>query len=523
MLTLFIFANILLTLVAGYHVSFLGHPYPGDLAPMLALAKQLSQNGHKVSVALPEDYRHWLDPEMTFISLGPALYQHEHSKTIAKEGKEFFSQDFSAIFSAAIQGIEAFQTHQNRTLQILIDTYTLDPPDMIFGVPLPFYTCVADLADYFEIQLGTFWTQAEIPYCIMPEIGLQWSTSASTTRFLSAGHGALTFGERLAATGVDAMVWVVHQVQLYFQNQRRRDLFNLPPVKNGYRNSQKFGQLTSLVLINGAPGWTTPSQLSSVTELVGPLVFSGGPRPISPRVSQFLDEHKNVVLVSLGTMSFLGPQVYEDIILGLGGNPTVLLLRGSIKKTLLQSESFKNRCLKHILIVDTWEPQIKILQHPNVGFFISHGGQNAVYEAILEAKPIICLGVQYDQPINCAKLQARGIGVWLPVTTLKPDNLRDAVDEIQKNSTILKKNLMFMKELFDTNEGGRKAVKKIELAIAYGKQYQDVTEPVSIYLAAWQYSMLDVIVFITVVLFIVGYCSFYFWIKLVQKLCKCIS
>ncbi|KAK7682538.1 hypothetical protein QCA50_014338 [Cerrena zonata] len=51
-----------------------------------------------------------------------------------------------------------------------------------------------------------------------------------------------------------------------------------------------------------------------------------------------------------------------------------------------------------------WSPQQTILAHPATGWFVTHGGQNSVVEAITLGVPMICWPFDADQPTNSARL-----------------------------------------------------------------------------------------------------------------------
>lgn len=64
---------------------------------------------------------------------------------------------------------------------------------------------------------------------------------------------------------------------------------------------------------------------------------------------------------------------------------------------------------------------IRILGHPNVKVFISHGGMLGTIEAIYNGKPIVVIPQFGDQAHNARKLERKGVGVFL--------DMRDATEE----------------------------------------------------------------------------------------------
>ncbi|KAH9925919.1 UDP-Glycosyltransferase/glycogen phosphorylase [Epithele typhae] len=51
-------------------------------------------------------------------------------------------------------------------------------------------------------------------------------------------------------------------------------------------------------------------------------------------------------------------------------------------------------------LISTWTPQQMILDHPVTGWYLSHGGQNGVTEAIASCVPLIMWPFAADQPMN---------------------------------------------------------------------------------------------------------------------------
>jgi len=58
-------------------------------------------------------------------------------------------------------------------------------------------------------------------------------------------------------------------------------------------------------------------------------------------------------------------------------------------------------------VITNWSPQQLILEHPATGWFVTHGGQNSVIEAISAGVPMICWPFSFDQPMNAANLSNR--------------------------------------------------------------------------------------------------------------------
>nr|GEX58882.1 anthocyanidin 3-O-glucosyltransferase 5-like [Tanacetum cinerariifolium] len=67
-------------------------------------------------------------------------------------------------------------------------------------------------------------------------------------------------------------------------------------------------------------------------------------------------------------------------------------------------EGFLSRTKKFGLVVPLWAPQVKILNHPSVGGFLSHCGLNSLYESIKGGVPMISWPLYAEQRLNATIL-----------------------------------------------------------------------------------------------------------------------
>ncbi|TCD70764.1 hypothetical protein EIP91_001793 [Steccherinum ochraceum] len=69
-------------------------------------------------------------------------------------------------------------------------------------------------------------------------------------------------------------------------------------------------------------------------------------------------------------------------------------------------------------LLTKWSPQQTILSHPATGWFLTHGGQNSVIEAISQSVPMICWPFHADQPCNATRL-SRSLDVAYELTEVR--------------------------------------------------------------------------------------------------------
>ncbi|PON81188.1 UDP-glucuronosyl/UDP-glucosyltransferase [Trema orientale] len=129
---------------------------------------------------------------------------------------------------------------------------------------------------------------------------------------------------------------------------------------------------------------------------------------------EWLDQQEpnSVLYISFGTIFTPSDEDIKEIALGLeqSGVKFVWVLRGhaDILNSLSNEEGrgpqlpdgFEERMRGMGLVVREWVPQVKILEHPSTGGFMSHCGWNSCMESISMGVPIAAWPLQVDQPVN---------------------------------------------------------------------------------------------------------------------------
>ncbi|KAI5060673.1 hypothetical protein GOP47_0025093 [Adiantum capillus-veneris] len=119
-------------------------------------------------------------------------------------------------------------------------------------------------------------------------------------------------------------------------------------------------------------------------------------------------EPKSVLYVSFGSLALVSSKQSEEIALGLelSGHPFLWVTRPDLiyGESPTFNEEFLHRVKDRSFFV-AWAPQLKVLNHPSVGGFFTHGGWNSTLEAITVGVPMLGWPYFSDQPMDCTCIQ----------------------------------------------------------------------------------------------------------------------
>nr|BAJ11651.1 glucosyltransferase [Sinningia cardinalis] len=77
---------------------------------------------------------------------------------------------------------------------------------------------------------------------------------------------------------------------------------------------------------------------------------------------------------------------------------------GELNTTGIMPEGFLDRTKDRGTLVDSWVPQVKVLEHPAVGGFVTHCGWNSTLEAVMAGVPMVAWPLCAEQHLNKAAL-----------------------------------------------------------------------------------------------------------------------
>ncbi|XP_050575438.1 UDP-glycosyltransferase UGT5-like isoform X1 [Bombus affinis] len=163
--------------------------------------------------------------------------------------------------------------------------------------------------------------------------------------------------------------------------------------------------------------------------------------------------------------------------------------------------------------IGKWLPQQTILAHPNIKLFIYQGGLQSSEETVYYGVPVLGLPILGDQDYQVARMEALGIGKSLEITSLKKDELENTITELITNKKYKERILYVRNVVQDTPHD------PVE-NLAWWTEYVIRTKGAphlrsSLAFQPWyQRCDMDIVVFLTITIFLIASTTFYLTAKI---------
>uniref|UniRef100_A0A1D1XLY6 Putative UDP-rhamnose:rhamnosyltransferase 1 n=1 Tax=Anthurium amnicola TaxID=1678845 RepID=A0A1D1XLY6_9ARAE len=409
----------------GLHIAVLPWLALGHLLPCFELSKRIAAKGHRVSfLSTPRNIRRLLPdvpprlaPLLNLVEL--PLPRVEHLPDAAEATIDLPSQDLRPYLRVAYDALE------HPLCEFLEGAHHRLPP-----------------VDWIVFDYSPYW---------VPRVAARFGVPCAYLGLFSAAalafHGppsALIGGDDSRTTPEQFTVppeWIPFPSTIAYRGYEARELFE-PGIQkdaSGVSESYRFGASVGgcqLVAIRSCPD-LEPNWLSLLGNLyqkpvvpLGLLPPSAGEDslPADDRschgwkgVFEWLDTQQpaSAVYVAFGSEAKLSCGQVHQIALGLeqSGLPFVWALRkpsDEPDELKMLPTGFRERMNGRGIVCVGWLPQVKILAHPSVAGFFTHGGWNSVVEGLALGRAFVLLPLMFDQGLNSRDLVERGIGLEVP-------------------------------------------------------------------------------------------------------------
>lgn len=290
------------------------------------------------------------------------------------------------------------------------------------GMEEPFRILLRQLSpDYLVHDFVQYWTQSTAAEMRVPAIYFSVFAPLSCCYFM---HPSKLRNHEITAEEIAAPPFGFPSSEILFRLYEAQDILpmyrgipgHVPPA---YRIAKCFEGCAAIALKSCFED--EDKYISYLQNAIGVPVLSVGPlipavQPISgggegSDLLEWLDKQKvaSVVFVSFGSETFLSTDQAFDLALGLeaSGFPFLWSLRAPQFLDGYQEllpDGFETRTRDRGLVVRGWVPQVRILSHPSVGGFLSHGGWSSAMEALSCRFPLILLPLRLEQGLNARQI-----------------------------------------------------------------------------------------------------------------------
>ncbi|KAJ9068225.1 hypothetical protein DSO57_1030814 [Entomophthora muscae] len=406
------------------------------IKPLLEIGAILRNRNHSVFYAAFDSNKKFNKPyQLPFISLGKddnsvfnqrALMKHQYSKRDSQDPSKVMTRFFGKIAPVIYDKTypEIFKVMEEERFDVVLCDFIA--------------TACRDAAQMLAIPLVTGFQATDYPgVTSSPFITSNLVYGSITTQDLNFFQ---RFQRKLLAP-------LINQYRHYPMTKAT----NLIRAKYGVPPTSAYGDFsTSLGLSSSFIGFEASMLFPPNIKMIGPIKSTSHP-PLTPHLTQFLENHPKTLYIAFGSIVILADFDIENVVIGC----LRALAEGSIDGVLwglgsTMEEDFPERFtfngsqitrdmlfsgeLPNIQLLP-WAPQNAILEHENTKLFISHGGLESSFEAIISGTPILCMPFLGDQPRNARKLEDAGIGKYINRANATPETVFDAIKHVMDDVT----------------------------------------------------------------------------------------
>jgi zeaxanthin glucosyltransferase len=384
------------------HFGVLSHSGTGHLNPLIALSRQLTARGHRVTFfQKPKLESRVCQQEIRFSSIGKSTHCSE--KYRGGDGAKSSRSRVGALRNSVRRIVGEMAKSLRETpaaiTQAGIDVLIID--EIILSGPT--------LAQMLDIPY--FVVSTSVP------LNLGWSVSGRTSKHRSPASLFLLLENALLQVSALRM-----QGPVRWTLDAYRRKIGLGPIREIQKVFPAMAQITQLPQCMDFPRLRLPHNFY----YTGPFVDESA-RPHIQFPWRQLDG-RPFAYASLGTARAVTPAIFRliaeacdsldlQLVISLGG-------RGD-------PEIFDDLPGRPLVVKEA--PQLQLLKKAEI--VITHSGLNTVLEALMEGKPILAIPIAYDQPAVADRLAWLGVSEVLSLEGLATKQIRIALERLLNNES----------------------------------------------------------------------------------------
>ncbi|NEP21584.1 macrolide family glycosyltransferase [Moorena sp. SIO3I6] len=200
-----------------------------------------------------------------------------------------------------------------------------------------------------------------------------------------------------------------------------RDVFKLQPNCMNLRGDLNIVYASEMFQIQR-------SKFNKNYHFTGPCYID---RPLEPELPLKTIQNNSIIYISLGSVKFYNTKYpfYEKCLQAFkDSDRTIVMAVGE----MVDVESLGQ--IPSNFIVRNYVPQLSILQHASV--FITHGGTNSTWEAIINQVPMIVFPQGGDQYLVANRVEELRLGRWVKQKSIQPREFKKIVEQVIEDNEI---------------------------------------------------------------------------------------